>query len=119
MSTLPPLDRHGQIRVAKTYAKVIGPLRTKAKELGYAIGVHGSIKRDIDLIACPWTTDAVDALTLAEALREETEKICGFSPFGIDGPFPRDKPHGRLCWTIHINGTYIDLSVMPCKQDSV
>ena len=116
MSDLPLLSRHEQIRVAKTYAKVIHPLRAKARELGYAIGVHGSIKRDIDFIAVPWTEDAVDADTLAELLRAETEKICGFSPFGETPPCPRPKPHGRRCWTIHINGTYIDLSVMPRAQ---
>ena len=108
------LDEHGQRRVAKAYCKVIAPLRSKARELGYALGVHGSIKRDIDIIACPWTAEAVDAETLAEAMRGETERIIGFAVYGGDGPWPRnDKPHGRLCWTIHFNGTYIDLSVMP------
>lgn len=118
MSGLPPLNRHGQIKTAKTYAKVIHQLRAKAREFGYSLSVHGSLKRDIDLIACPWIDDAAAPQQLADALREETESICGFSPYGCDGPFPRPKPHGRLCWTIHIDGTYIDLSVMPCLSDS-
>lgn len=113
MSNLPSLNRYGQIRVAKTYAKAIHPLRAIARTLGYSIAVHGSIKRDIDLVAIPWTDEAVSAEELSEALRSEAEVICGFSPFGSDGPWPRLKPHGRMCWTIHINGTYIDLSVMP------
>lgn len=113
VSKLPALSEHGQRRVAKAYCKVIGPLRAKARELGYALGVHGSIKRDIDLIACPWTNKAVGPLRLAEALRAETEHVIGFAVFGNDGPFPRRKPHGRRCWTIHFNGTYIDLSIMP------
>ncbi len=108
-----PLDEHGQRRVAKAYCRLIGPLRARAYELGYAIGVHGSIKRDIDFIACPWTRHAVGPLKLAEALRAETERIIGFAVFGSDGPFPRRKPHGRLCWIIHFNGTYIDRSIMP------
>lgn len=107
------LDQHGQRRVAKAYCKVIAPLRDRARELGYAIGVHGTIKRDIDLIAVPWTSEAVEADVLAEALREETEKVIGFAVFGGDGPFPRPKPFGRRCWTIHFNGTYIDLSITP------
>lgn len=111
------LDEHRQRRVAKAYCKVIAPLRAVARKHGYAIGVHGSIKRDIDLIACPWTETAADPATLAEALRVETEKVIGFAVYGSDGPFPRqDKPHGRLCWTIHFNGTYIDLSVMPRRE---
>lgn len=50
------------------YKKLIEPLRVKARELGYALAIHGTLKRDIDLIACPWTGHAVDARTLAEAL---------------------------------------------------
>ncbi len=107
------LDRHGQIRVAKAYAKTILPLRDVARCLGYALAVHGSLKRDIDLVAIPWTDGAADAEALADALLAETERIIGFAVYGNDGPFPRPKPHGRRCWTIHFNGTYIDLSVMP------
>lgn len=109
-----PLNEHGQRRVAKAYCKLIGPLREVARQHGYAVGVHGSIKRDIDLIAVPWTAEAVDAKALADALLAETERVIGFAVYGCDGPWPRtDKPHGRQCWTIHFNGTYIDLSVMP------
>ena len=109
-----PLNEHNQRKVAKQYCKVIAPLRAKARELGYALGVHGSIKRDIDIIACPWTAEAVEAQELVDALRLACVDIIGFAQYGCDGPFPRtDKPHGRLCWTIHFNGTYIDLSVMP------
>ena len=107
------LNKHGQHRVAKAYCKTINPLREAARALGYALTVHGSIKRDIDLVAIPWTDEAVDAKTLADALLAETEKVIGFAVYGCDGPFPRPKPHGRMCWTIHFNGTYIDLSVMP------
>lgn len=113
MSKLPPLDRHGQIRVAKTYAKIIGPLREEARQLGYALAVHGSIKRDIDIVAVPWTRKACAPGHLAEKLRQVTERICGFAPFGSNGPWLRKKPHGRRCWTIHIAGTYVDLSVTP------
>ena len=113
---LPPLNHHGQIRVAKAYAKTIGPLREIARTLGYALTVHGSIKRDIDLVAIPWTNGACSAGHLAERLRRETERVIGFAVYGNDGPFPRKKPHGRRCWTIHFNGTYIDLSIMPRRK---
>lgn len=29
-----------------------------ARGCGYAIGLHGSMKRDVDLIAVPWTDEA-------------------------------------------------------------
>lgn len=104
------------------YKKMIGPLRDKARELGYAIGVHGTLKRDIDLIACPWTSQAVDARTLAEALlivaAENNGGTAFLKPIEDRGYFwggsAGNKPHGRLCWTFHLGGgPYIDLSVMP------
>jgi len=107
------------------YEVLIGPLREKARELGYAIGVHGTLKRDIDLIACPWTAEAVDARTLAEALFKVVERTHGVAhwswhpgrgqEFTLDGA-PGVKPHGRLGWVINLTldgGPYIDLSVMP------
>lgn len=104
------------------YELLIDPLRKRARELGYAIGVHGTLKRDIDLIACPWSNEAVDAKTLAEALRLVALEVVGAAymippenedPFHLAG-CPGMKPHGRLCWTFHMGGgPYIDLSVMP------
>jgi hypothetical protein len=107
---------------------LIGPLRERAKELGYAIGIHGTLKRDIDLIACPWTNEAVDPKTLSEQLRLVVEKINGYaqpgsreiSEYFLDG-CQGGKDHGRLCWTWYLDkagsddchGSYIDLSVMP------
>lgn len=109
------------------YEKLIEPLRAKARELGYALAVHGTLKRDIDLIACPWIAEAVDPVELAEALRVVAEGITGWAkphPLEVDEHFkrgmPRVKPHGRLAWSFHLTekfqgggGPYIDLSVMP------
>jgi hypothetical protein len=110
------------------YELLIGPLRERAKELGYALGVHGTLKRDIDLIACPWTNEAIDPKNLAEQLRLVVEKVNGYaqgtpmeaSEYFLDG-CPGGKDHGRLCWTWYLDkdgsdnrkGSYIDLSVMP------
>lgn len=111
------------------YERLIAPLRERARELGYAIGVHGSLKRDIDLIACPWTDEAVDAKTLAEALRvvaaEHNGGIAFMGPYEADdewfrnGCQPYGKPHGRMCWSFHLGGgPYLDLSVMPRLPES-
>lgn len=110
------------------YELLIGPLREKARELGYALAVHGTLKRDIDLIACPWVSGAVDPKQLAEQLRLVAEKVNGYaqpgdrevSEYFLDG-CPGGKDHGRLCWTWYLDkkgsdnchGPYIDLSVMP------
>lgn len=106
------------------YEKLIEPMREEAKRLGYALAVHGSLIRDIDLVACPWTTDAVPARELADALQAVAEKVHGFAlnkdmigsanpPYFEEGA-PGGKPHGRLCWSFWLNSkSYIDLSVMP------
>ena len=106
------------------FHRLLPLLRAKAKELGYAIGVHGSMKRDLDLIACPWTSTAVDPKTLAEALRataaENNGGIAFMTPLEAEkewfqnGCQPYGKPHGRLQWSFHLGGgPYIDLAVMP------
>ncbi len=102
-------------------ARLIVPLRETAREHGYALGVHGSLARDIDLIAVPWTGEACSQVELAEAIRRKAEEVCGFAflhpledrPF-FHGGMPGSKPHGRLAWAFHLGGgPYIDLSVMP------
>ena len=98
----------------KTYVGLIDPMRKVARHLGYALAVHGSLARDIDLIAVPWIDDAVEPAALVGAL---IEVIKGFDKNGfafVDKDCPRLKPHGRLAWSIHFTGGgYFDLGVMP------
>lgn len=103
------------------YELLIEPLREEARRLGYAIAVHGTLKRDIDLVACPWVKEAVSPRELAEALGAVIERINGVAfrkESERDEYFnrgqPGSKPHGRLCWNWHLGGgPYVDLSVMP------
>ncbi len=84
----------------------VAPIRALAREVGYAIGEHGSKERDLDLIAAPWTADAVSPQALAD-------HIAG----GINGRVlaPEQKPAGRWSCNIQIDGWFkiIDLSVLP------
>lgn len=116
-------ERHARL-CAEYAARLVPALRDRARELGYAIGVHGTLAFDIDLIAVPWTSEAVDAIELAEALRLTAEKLCPVAfnrdAEGAANPdcfirgCPGAKPHGRRTWTFHLGGgPYIDLSVMP------
>ena len=107
------------------YKNLIGPLRAKARELGYALAVHGTLKRDIDLVAVPWAEDAAAARVLAEALRDVAREhnggIAHMQPGECDDPWllagcPTRKPYGRLCWSYHLGGgPYLDLSVVPTR----
>lgn len=76
-----------------------------ARAHGYALALHGSVQRDLDLIAVPWTDGASDHTVLLSALCESID----VSPNGHSA-----KPHGRLAWSIPLWwGAYIDLSILP------
>lgn len=107
-------------RVSRSFAMVpyyflhvVPKLIPVAKRLGYAIALHGSFVRDLDVVAIPWTDEAVSAEELTEALRAE---VHGWVCKDRD-PTPTVKPHGRLTWSIHLEDGigYVDLSVMPRK----
>ena len=110
------------------YRKLIGPLRKTARENGYALAVHGSLARDIDLIAVPWQPQVSHPMVLIEDLLKvvrsipitdtRAEGIGFFKPEESSAYFqagmPGAKPHGRLVWSIHLGGgPYLDISVMP------
>lgn len=97
------------------YKSIMPRLSLEARKLGYAIGVHGSLHRDLDLIAIPWVDDHSVADELACALQLAA---CGFKNAAYVW---EKKPCGRIatmfpvCWTdCAIDGAgHIDLSVMP------
>lgn len=82
-----------------------------ARECGYAVGLHGSMKRDCDLIAVPWTDEAVLAFDLIY-------RLCEALHAQVLGPVA-GKPHGRLGWILQVDGyvKVIDISVVPRSQD--
>lgn len=88
------------------------------RPLGYALPLHGSMCRDLDLVAVPWTEDAAEPEAVVDAI---TEAVGGWRLHTKREP--TERPHGRLCYTIHFRDAsgnslpdghpYIDLSVMP------
>lgn len=114
---------------ASYYSLLIEPIRSIAYDLGYAIGLHGSMQRDLDIIAVPWITSCASAERLAKDIAIAVDGLIadetnsgrpnpdgnGFVPFSAD---MRHKPHGRTVWTIIIGGgLFIDLSIMPRMRD--
>lgn len=86
-------------------------LREVAEQYGYALAVHGSLQRDIDLIAVPWREEPMPVDSLVAALHNVCEAVysCTLST-------ATDKPCGRRAWVILFPGfeaMYIDLSVFP------
>ncbi len=103
------------------YAWMLPHLTEVARTYGYALAVHGSMQRDLDLIAVPWTEGAAPTATLVEALRDAVDGHVRNDPpdennkYYLDCFNPCDKPHGRKAFSIYFSGRrfYIDLSVMP------
>lgn len=87
-----------------------------ARNHGYAIGLHGSMNRDLDMIAVPWTEEASPAEDLVEAIRVDLSGELLREP---NGAITVEKPHGRRAWGIRLphSHAYVDLSVMPLKSE--
>lgn len=90
-------------------------LRQNARASGYALAVHGSLLRDVDLLAMPWTDEAKSPKELVESLFGIVRALAskGDKQFVRKNDLPTIKPHNRIAWSIHVNrDTYIDLSVV-------
>jgi hypothetical protein len=106
-----------------------------AKPHGYAVALHGSGFRDLDLLVVPWTDEAGEpakvlldiigkfqwelggdrvsvhpgdmSVLQAKAAGEVVESSWGSSMV---------KPHGRAAITVDIGSYVVDLSIMPRKR---
>lgn len=87
-------------------------IRAAAKEIGYALAVHGSLERDLDVVAIPWTQEALK-YNYREVMEHIAKAINGRM---IDAEY---KPFGRRATTIQVHGWYkdVDLSVCPMVID--
>jgi hypothetical protein len=111
---------------AKEYAKLIRAAETDifinralpkltnvAKLCGYALTLHGSKIRDLDLVAVPWIDDATPIDRLVEALVNVIGDETGWKCLP-DASKYSDKPHGRTAVIITASfNMHIDLSIMP------
>lgn len=91
---------------APTYMCLYPGLAEIARAHGYALAVHGSLARDMDLIAVPW----IESPSEPEAVIAAIESSYGIRRIGELA----QAPHGRLVQTIGIQfgECFIDLSFM-------
>ena len=107
----PALRRAKSAYIACLLDEMLPHLRLVARGCGYSLAVHGSLARDIDLIAIPWTKTADAAELLVQRL---CGCIAGFTGRALSSRDWTDKPHGRRALTIITAGdAEIDLSIMP------
>jgi hypothetical protein len=106
--------------MAPVYAVLYAKMAEAARGCGYALAVHGSMQRDLDVVAIPWTEGATDATTVVRAMAEVAARrvggdlVVGYQASGT----PR--PHGRVGFSfpfVSADGFtpdgYVDVSVMP------
>ncbi|ALC13844.1 hypothetical protein [Sphingopyxis sp. 113P3] len=94
---------------------ILPPMRRTAKDVGYAITVHGSLNRDIDMVAVPWVEHGV--ADPDELVRRLVGAISGVTGRCYARDEWTEKPQGRVAKTLMVwcgeNTGMLDLSVMP------
>ena len=77
-----------------------------ARKHGYAVGIHGSLKRDVDLIAVAWTDTS-------SPQHELIHDLCVELNARVVGDL-EDKPRSRKAYSLQIEGWFklIDLSIV-------
>lgn len=101
--------------IAPWYVMAYVKLERIAWRHGYALALHGSMSRDLDLIAIPWTDDADAPEQLLKSFRRF---IVDKAKVHLKIMDPTLQPHGRKAYAIPIgyDGHYLDLSIMPRRK---
>lgn len=111
---------HLEEDVRKISERLFELIKTDSREIGWCILSHGSMVRDLDIVAIPWIEEAVDVDTLVKQIQQTiSTALNGACYRGI----PTDKPHHRKAYLFYVNSDelvetpngafpFIDLSVM-------
>lgn len=92
------------------YACMWEDFRKSALDCGWALGLHGSLNSDMDIMAMPW----IEGCASVDAMIESLER-CLTKP--DDQIFKTtkstDKPNNRIVYTIHIFADfYLDINII-------
>lgn len=108
------MNRAPTAGLAPLYAKFLPEIIEVARTCGYAIGLHGSMSHDLDLIAVPWTHNALPRVELIQRIADLVGGFVDWPGSTTRSPSPETKVHGRVGWCIYFNkrftGPYIDVS---------
>lgn len=98
------------------YLGVLPNIRTEARAHGYAVGLHGSWRRDLDLIAVPWVTDHSGIDELAAAIQQAALGPPQNAFSWVKKPCGRIATSLPVCWLDYDDprpsAGHIDLSVI-------
>jgi hypothetical protein len=102
---------------AAAYAAFYPMLAELSRQNGYALAIHGSVVRDFDLVAIPWTKSATSMDTLITTIAKYAGMFSADKSKILLGP--EEKEHGRKAWSILMgNGAVIDFSIMPMMHNA-
>ena len=117
-------------QLKRYYASLLPIIRELAREHGYAIGVHGSMSRDLDVIAVPWVEKPKKPESLIIAIEKAIIGASHMRKYWKETV--SNKPLGRKAYSIHIGWTgrnftktgtkrykgmaYIDISFTPAYE---
>jgi len=97
------------------YACMWEDFRKSALDCGWALGLHGSLNSDMDIMAMPWIEEAKPIEEMIESL-----ELCLTKPdeqiFKTTKSI--DKPNNRVVYTIHIFADfYLDINIINTNND--
>lgn len=108
------------------YTCIFETLRVTAREMGYNLLIHGSLTRDLDIVAVPWVWEPQPEIELIKAMHKQLTGVTGAMPDGNDKNYYMHSilPGGRSSYVINLNRGgrfnnymdeqyYIDISITP------
>ena len=109
------------------YAVCLQPLQEIAKSMGYNLLVHGSMNRDMDLIAVPWIDNPHPEKELIKAFDMYLRGVCYDDGCEERGYMYSVLPGGRKSYVINLNRGgnwnnytdeqyYLDISITPIPE---
>ena len=92
------------------YAAMWNDFRQAALDCGWALGLHGSLANDMDIMAMPWIKDAAHPLEMIIALKK-----CFDNPKEITLQ-ETEMPNNRMVYTLSIWADfYLDINIIKCQ----
>lgn len=95
---------------AAFYACIWPDIKEAALKCGWALGLHGSLSNDMDIMAMPWVEDCSSELVLIQSISD-----CFIGcPFKKDHTVPYyGNAHGRVVYTISVwSDFYLDINII-------
>jgi hypothetical protein len=126
VTELPKIDKPVKARPS-LYAIYFELLKPIAKSFGYNLLLHGSLDRDMDIVAVPWVDNPKDECTMLQEFDKCINGICRVAPDSgtlADAYHFSILPGGRKSYFINVNRGgpwnswddrqyYIDISITP------